>query len=168
MIFMSQELITNWKKEHQELLDLLFDIISEIKAGKIEHAWVLMEEFSGKAGPLLRFEEEVVFPHLTQIISKKNVDILFQEHDDMIKTFEKLYLVLNKNQYTKEELDTAIEMAEYTLLRIASHEGLELFFERLSDSALREIVEEKDKIYKEGIDLHKWIETIRERKVLIV
>ncbi len=164
---MNEELLNNWIKDHQKLLDLLYDIMVDIKEGRIEHAWALMEEFSAEAGPLLRFEEDVLFPHLKPIIGEKNVDLLLQDHDEIIRTFEKLYLVLNKNQYSKEEIETALDMTKYTLLKIALHEGLQLFFNMLSDSAQREMVEERDKLYKDGIDLHRWIDQIRERKVLI-
>jgi hypothetical protein len=137
------------------------ELIAAFRDRTPERARSLLSRIGKLSGPHFRYEEEVMYPGLVQIFGQKYVDTLVREHDDAIRSVERLAELSAKDRWTAAEIEEGVELARGILPHVSDCDGLSLMVERLPENEVDAIFAARDRALAEGFDLMRWAREIR-------
>jgi hypothetical protein len=155
-----------FRQEHREIRDLLFDMITSFIEHDINKSEELLKQLDVLAGPHFRYEEEALYPALIKFYGEPYINKLLTDHDLVIARAKRLNLLIHKERIEKDEFTDSINTVRSILPHVSDCEGLSIMVEKLEDSVINKICASMKNARKTKTPLIEWAETIRERKLL--
>ncbi|MCA0453917.1 MAG: hemerythrin domain-containing protein [Chloroflexi bacterium] len=155
-----------FRGEHRQLRDTVLDLISAFQSHDTAALPHLIHQAIVCAGPHCRYEEDALYPALSQFFEPDYIEILLIDHDWMIGVMKQLRVFSKQAQLTDDDVQLAIRMARSMLLHISDCEGLSIMVERLSPPVVHSVLDARTWSLNEGLDLLQWAEHVRGRPYL--
>lgn len=163
---MSEAFTRQFRAEHREVRDALFDLSDAFAAHDAAGAGALLGKIAGLTGPHFRYEEETMYPSLVQIFGADYVSALIDDHDGVIAGARRLV------ELAGGPIDDAVAVEAKSVVQgmlphVSDCDGLSIMVERLSDAEVDAIFATRDRALADGLDLLTWDETVRSRPALV-
>jgi hypothetical protein len=155
-----------FRQEHREIRDLLFDMITSFLKHDFEKAGALLESLNSLTGPHFRYEEERLYPALIEIYGEQYINKLLTDHDLAIARAKKLNSMIKAGSKEKNDITDCVNTVRSILPHVSDCEGLSIMVEKLDDKVLGTICNSVEEARKANIPLIEWSETSRTRKPL--
>lgn len=155
-----------FRQEHREIRDLLFDMITSFGEKDFEKSGTLLESLNVLTGPHFRYEEEALYPALIQIYGEHYINKLLTDHDLAIARAKKLSSMIEAGSKEKDDIADCINLVRSILPHVSDCEGLSIMVEKLDDGIVDSICNSMEDARKANLPLIKWSETSRKRKPL--
>lgn len=152
-----------FRQEHRQIRDGLLDLIEAFRSRDLDRARTLLGQISTLAGPHFRYEEESLYPTLTDIFGEGYIKQLFEDHDRAIAGARRLVELANKADLTEDEVAEAVRIVQGILPHVSDCDGLSIMVERVPDASVQGILDRREAALAENIDLMRWAETVRGR-----
>lgn len=154
--------IQEFREDHRKVRDSLIDIGDALERRDVTKAREILGGLNTLVGPHFRFEEDILYNALRELLGEY-VDQLLQEHDDVILKAKTLADLLSRDTITKGEGVEARNAARSLLVHVSNCDGLALLSERLSDDEHSELDRKFLETRKAGVPLLEWAEKIRKK-----
>ncbi|MBZ0299189.1 MAG: hemerythrin domain-containing protein [Anaerolineae bacterium] len=155
-----------FRQEHRQLRDTLLDLIEAFQRRDMAALPVLINQALVCAGPHCRYEEDALYPALSQFFEPDYIEILLIDHDWMIGAMRQLHVFSKQTQLGDDDIHMAVRLLQNMLPHVSDCEGLSIMVERLSPPVVQSILEARIWSLSEGLDLLQWAEQIRRRPFL--
>ncbi len=155
-----------FRQEHREIRDLLFDMITSFLEHDFEKAEALLESLDSLAGPHFMYEEEELYPALTGIFGEQYINKLLTDHDLAIARAKKLNSMIKAGSKEKDDITDCVNTVRSILPHVSDCEGLSIMVEKLDDKVVDSICNKVEEARRANIPLIEWSETSRNRKPL--
>lgn len=152
-----------FREEHRQIRDRLLDVLEAFKNRDLARARDLLGEISALAGPHFRYEEESLYPALTDLFGEEYIEELFQDHDRAIAGARRLVELAGKTDLTEDEVAEAVRIVRGILPHVSDCDGLSIMVERVPETSVQEILSRRDAARAENLDLMRWAEAVRGR-----
>lgn len=157
-----------FREEHRQVRDALLDLIAAFTRRDQQQIRALLGRIAALTGPHFRYEEEAVYPALTEIFGTDFIESLFSAHDGVIATAKKLVDLASKDSLSEEEANEAVRLTRGVLPHVSDCDGLSIMVERLPEEKVQSILDARDQSLWAGLDLIQWATQIRQRPVAAV
>jgi len=155
-----------FRQEHREIRDLLFDMITSFLKHDFEKSGALLERLDSLTGPHFRYEEEELYPALIEIFGEQYINKLLTDHDLAIARAKKLSSMIKAGSKEKEDITDCVNTVRSILPHVSDCEGLSIMVEKLDDKVVDSICNSVEEARKANIPLIEWSETSRTRQPL--
>ena len=152
-----------FRQEHREIRDLLFDMITSFGEQDFEKSGALLKRLDILTGPHFRYEEESLYPALIQVYGEAYINKLLTDHDLAIARAKKLNSMIDKGSKEKDDITECINTVRSILPHVSDCEGLSIMVERLDDGIIHTICDSMENARKANLPLIEWSETARNR-----
>jgi len=155
-----------FRQEHREIRDLLFDMITSFGEQDFEKSGALLERLDVLTGPHFRYEEEALYPALIQVYGEHYINKLLTDHDLAIARAKKLNSKIETGSKEKDDIADCINTVRSILPHVSDCEGLSIMVEKLDDGIVDSICTSMEEARAANLPLIKWSETARARTPL--
>jgi len=155
-----------FRQEHREIRDLLFDMITSFGEHNFEKSGILLERLDSLTGPHFRYEEEALYPALIEVYGVHYINKLLTDHDLAIARAKKLGTMIETESKEKEDITDCINTVRSILPHVSDCEGLSIMVEKLDGAIIDTICNTIEEARKANLPLIEWSETSRSRKPL--
>jgi hypothetical protein len=152
-----------FRGEHRQLRDTFLDIMDAFQRRDDTVLGPLIRQALVCAGPHCRYEEDTLYPALSEFFEPDYIEILFIDHDWMIGAMSKLNALSNQDQFTDDDIPLAVHLVRSMLPHVSDCDGLSIMVERLPLSVVQSILDGRTWSLSEGLDLLQWAEQVRRR-----
>lgn len=156
-----------FREEHRQVRDLLLDLIQAFQARDKSRIHTLLNQIAALTGPHFRYEEESLYPALTEIFGEEYVEKLLGDHDGAIRSAGRLIQLSNKEPLTNEDITEAIRLIRGILPHVSDCDGLSIMVERLPAEKVQSILDSRDHSLQEGLNLVDWAGHVRQRRIAL-
>ena len=157
-----------FREEHRQIRDALLDLITAFSKRDRDQIQSLLGQVATLTGPHFRYEEETLYPALTEIFSPEYVESLLSDHDHAIGAAKKLVDLAGKGSLSEEEANHAVDLIRGVLPHVSDCDGLSIMVERFSEKKVQSILDARDRSNKAGLDLMQWASKVRKRAAAAV
>jgi len=161
-----ESFLREFRQEHRDIRDLLFDMITSFLEHDFEKSGALLESLDSLTGPHFRYEEEGLYPALIEIYGEQYINKLLTDHDLAIARAKNLNSMIKTGSKEKADITDCINTVRSILPHVSDCEGLSIMVERLDDKVIDTICNSVEEAKKANIPLIEWSETSRTRKPL--
>lgn len=161
-----EDFFKEFREEHREIRDLLFDMITSFGKEDFEKSGALLQRLDILTGPHFRYEEESLYPALIEVYGEAYINKLLTDHDLAIARAKKLSSMIDKGSNEKDDITDCVNTVRSILPHVSDCEGLSIMVERMDDEIINTICDSMENARKENIPLIEWSETSRNRKPL--
>ncbi len=155
-----------FRDEHRKIRDLLPELIEAFKARDPERIRPLLGQTATATGPHFRYEEEILYPALVELLGKAYMEQLLREHDRAIETAKRLTELASRETLSDSEVAEAVELIRGMLPHVSDCDGLSLMVEKLPAPKVQEILAAREHSLREGMGLSEWAKRLRTRPLL--
>jgi hypothetical protein len=152
-----------FRQEHRQVRDLLLEFIEAFPQRDGGRTGKLLEQVAQLTGPHFRYEEEALYPALTQIFGAGYIEQLFRAHDGIIRTAFRLSQLAGRADLDDDEVDEAVKLTRSILPHVSDCDGLSIMVERLPEQAVQRVLDVRERSRDAGLDLLTWASEIRGR-----
>jgi hypothetical protein len=152
-----------FREEHRKVRDLLLDLIEAFPQRDGGRTGELLEQVAASTGPHFRYEEEALYPALTQIFGAGYIEQLFRAHDGIIRTAFRLREFAGRANLDDEEVTEAVKLTRSILPHVSDCDGLSIMVERLPEKDVQKVLDVRERSRDAGLDLLTWASEIRGR-----
>lgn len=160
---LSDQFTQLFREEHRKIRDTLLDLIQAFKEKDRARIENLLNQAAVLTGPHFRYEEEALYPALTEIFGEEYIEKLLGDHDQAIGIAKRLVELARKEHLTEEDVAEAVSLIRKVLPHVSDCDGLSIMTEKLSEDKIKSILDTRESSLKAGLDLIKWAESIRNR-----
>lgn len=154
-----------FRDEHRKVRDVLLDLIQAFQARDRDRIQSLLNQTAGYTGPHFRYEEESLYPTLTDIFGEEYIEKLMGDHDRAIGRAGRLIELSKKDPLTAEDVAEAVRHLRSILPHVSDCDGLSIMVERVPEAKVQAILEARTRSLRAGLDLIQWASQVRERPV---
>ncbi|HXG22951.1 MAG TPA: hemerythrin domain-containing protein [Chthonomonadales bacterium] len=156
-----------FREEHRQVRDLLLDLVQAFQERDKSRIHTLLNQIAALTGPHFRYEEESLYPALTEIFGEEYVEKLLHDHDGAIQSAGRLIQLSNKEPLTNEDITEAIRLIRGILPHVSDCDGLSIMVERLPIEKVQSILDSRDHSLQEGLNLVDWAGHVRQRRIAL-
>jgi len=164
MTRLADDFSTIFREEHREVRDGLLQLVDAFLDRSPEQARKILGHVAGLTGPHFRYEEEVMYPQLTQFFGSDYVETLYVEHDGVIASAQRLVELVGQDSWTDAQVEEGVRLIREMLPHVSGCDGLSIMVERLDDDGVRAILDARDRSNEAGADLITWASEIRQSR----
>lgn len=151
------------RDEHRKVRDTLLVLVQAFQDCDKTRIRSLLNQVATCTGPHFRYEEESLYPALSDIYGGNYIEQLLSAHDRAIGTASKLVELAGKEPLADENIAEAKRLIQTVLPHVSDCEGLSLMVERLPEEKVRSILKARDSARRDGLDLVQWASRARNR-----
>lgn len=152
-----------FREEHRKVRDLLLDLIRAFQNRDKASVRLLLHEIVNCTGPHFRYEEESLYPALVGILGEEYILKLFDDHDRAIRAAQRLIELSEKETFTDEGIAEAFRLIRTILPHVSDCDGLSIMVEALPPQIVQHILDTRIAALGTGLDLLRWVTTVRGR-----
>ncbi|MPZ19911.1 MAG: hemerythrin domain-containing protein [Luteitalea sp.] len=152
-----------FREEHRCVRDALFDLIDAFDQRDTGRASSLLQQIAGCTGPHFRYEEEALYPALTDVYGAGYVEQLLTAHDGVIAAAGELSALSGKAELSTDDVERGKQLTRGILPHVSDCEGLSIMVERLPEDVVRTILDTRTRATDAGLDLMRWSREVRQR-----
>lgn len=152
-----------FRAEHRQVRDLLLDLVRAFQERDGRRARSLLVAVAEATGPHFRFEEEAMYPRLTEIFGDDYVGKLLADHDGAIRNARELLTLVGHDELTAEQAERGVELTRRILPHVSDCDGLTIMVETLPEAVVNDILWTREAALDAGLDLLDWAATTRQR-----
>jgi hypothetical protein len=156
-----------FRGEHRQVRDTLLDLIEAFEARDLPRVRGLLSHAAIVTGPHFRYEEESLYPALTDLFGEEYIDKLLGDHDRAIGSAKRLVELAGKSVLTNGDVAQAIRLIRGILPHVSDCDGLSIMVERFAEAQVHSILDARDRSRAEGLDLLRWADGVRNRPVVV-
>lgn len=160
---LADEFTAIFRSEHRQVRDALLELIAAFEVRDRDRILSLLGRIATLTGPHFRYEEESLYPALTQIFGQRYVDHLFEEHDGAIVRAGALVALAQQDELSGEVVARAVEHVREILPHVSDCDGLSVMVEVLPESEVRAVLDARERAQADGLDLLAWARDVRGR-----
>lgn len=154
-----------FREEHRSVRDTLLDLVRAFENRDTTRINLLLHQTARLTGPHFRYEEEALYPGLTEIFGEEYIEKLLRDHDRAIGTAKALVELGSKNDLTDRDIATATRLIRSILPHVSDCDGLSIMVERLPTGKVKAILDARDRSRSKGLDLIQWASQVRNRPI---
>ncbi len=158
-----KDFFKEFREEHREIRDLLFDMITSFGKQDFEKCGALLKRLDILTGPHFRYEEESLYPALIEVYGEAYINKLLTDHDLAIARAKKLNSMIDTGSKDRDDIEECINTVRSILPHVSDCEGLSIMVERFNDGIISTICHAMENARKENLPLIEWSETARNR-----
>lgn len=163
---LADEFSTLFREEHREIRDAPLDLIDAFQARDREAIHSLLGRTAVLTGPYFRYEEESLYPALTEIFGADYIEQLLEDHDRAIGIAHRLIDLAGEDVLTDGKVKGAIQLIRQVLPYVSDCDGLSIMGERFPEEKVQSIQDTRDTSRNE--DRVRWTQQIRPRHAVKV
>lgn len=153
-----------FRAEHRQVRDRLLELISAFERRDPTKAAALLDTIAQLTGPHFRYEEEALYPALTDIFGLDYIEKLLADHDQAIANARRLVQLAQQDALTDTDAAEATALARAILPHVSDCDGLSIMVEVIPDESVRSVLIARDHARLDDLDLLAWSSTVRERR----
>ncbi|MBT5877079.1 MAG: hemerythrin domain-containing protein [Candidatus Latescibacteria bacterium] len=165
---LADEFSTIFREEHRDIRDALLDLIDAFQARDREAINTLLGRTAVLTGPHFRYEEESLYPALTEIFGSDYIEHLLADHDRAIGIAHRLIDIAGEDVLTDAKVKEAVQLIRQVLPHVSDCDGLSIMVERFQEEQVQSILDSRDASRSEDLDLIRWTQQIRPRSAVKV
>jgi hemerythrin len=156
-----------FRAEHRQVRDALIDLIDAFQRRERQRISELLDRIATLTGPHFRYEEEALYPSLTEIFGEEYIEKLLSDHDRAIATARGLVALAAKDELTDADITDAAKMVRSILPHVSDCDGLSIMVERLAEAKVRGIFDARERSLNAGLNLLQWADAVRGRPIAV-
>lgn len=160
---LSDQFTQIFREEHRQVRDLLLNLIPAFKARDRSRLQSLLSQIASLTGPHFRYEEEALYPLLTDFFGEEYVEKLYSDHDRAIASAKRLVELAGKESLSDAEISEAVRLIRGILPHVSDCDGLSIMVETVPEEKVQTILNTRERSLKEGLNLLEWSEKVRAR-----
>ena len=163
---LSDQFTETFRDEHRQVRDTLLRLMQAFNERDLPRVRSLLDQTATLTGPHFRYEEEAVYPALTEFFGDEYVEQLYGDHDRAIRTAKQLVELAGKEALTDDDVKAAVRGVRSVLPHVSDCQGLAIMVECLSDAQVQAILDTRERSLKAGLNLLQWADTVRSRPTI--
>jgi hypothetical protein len=152
-----------FKQEHREIRDAVLNLIQALRNHDQPKVRSFLTQVAQLTGPHFRYEEEAIFPDLSDLLDEKYVETLFINHDLAIGAVERLTELAIRNRISEQENREATTLCR-SLINVLECDELSIMMELLPEEKILAVLAARERCRDDDLDLITWAEDVRRRK----
>lgn len=160
---LSDQFTRLFREEHRTIRDGLLDLLQAFQDRDTSRIQSLLPEIARFVGPHFRYEEEALYPALTDLFGEPYIEQLFGDHDRAIGSAERLVELAGKTPLTDEDVEEAVRLIRGILPHVSDCDGLSIMVERFPEDKVQAVLDRRERSKTEGLDLLTWAHGVRGR-----
>lgn len=133
------DFFTEFRNDHRFVMRTLIEILKRLDARDFAGARELWEELDKATGPHMEFEEQYLYPKLTQLLGEARVNELLAAHQGAAEIIYNSKRILSKEVVSDEEVGQIREWVKIFFQHAADCEGTALLAEALGEEQIDEL-----------------------------
>lgn len=154
-----------FRDEHRQVRDALLALYDAFGKRDGERIGDLLHRIAALTGPHFRYEEEALYPALTDIFGEAYVEKLLVDHDGAIGNANRLVELAGRDPLSDEEVTEAKTLIRAILPHVSDCEGLSIMVERLPEERVQAVLDTRKASLDDGLDLLQWAARVRARSL---
>lgn len=146
-------LIGEFHTDHAKVVQALLDLRHAIQAHEPARVRTTLGQANQLVGPHFKFEEQNLYPSLTEFLGEAGVQRLLTEHDGVFRGVAALVELAGKDAWTEAEARSAGANLELIWEHPVTCDGLSLYIERLPAETQASLLEKMEEMRREGTTL---------------
>ena len=138
------------REEHREVRDALTELNDAFWWRVPEYSPGILRKVVAIAGPHIRYEGEVLYPALTEVVGEEYMGELLAENTQFSRSVERLGQLASKEVWSNEEAKEGVELVRHLLLHVHNCDGLVAIVERLPEEKVRKILSVRQRLQLAG------------------
>lgn len=152
-----------FRDEHRQVRDALLELREAFAERDARRIGDLLQRIAALTGPHFRYEEEALYPALTDIFGQAYIEKLLSDHDGAIRNANRLVELAGKEALSGEDVAEAEALIRSILPHVSDCEGLSIMVERLPEERVQGVLDTREASLSEGLDLLQWATRARAR-----
>jgi hypothetical protein len=146
-------LIGEFHADHAKVVQALMDLRNAIQARDPARVRTTLSQANLLVGPHFKFEEQNLYPSLTEFLGEAGVQRLLTEHDGVFRGVAALVELADRDVWSEAEARSAGANLELIWEHPVTCDGLSLYIERLSAETRASLLEKMEEKRQEGTTL---------------
>lgn len=163
---LADEFTRIFREEHRTVRDTLLELLRAFQDRDAPRLRTLLSGAAAYVGPHFRYEEECLYPVLTEFLGEEHIEHLLADHDSAIGAAAQLVVLAGKDSLGDADVAEARKLIREILPHVSDCDGLSLLVEVLEDEKVKSILDARDRSLQAGLDLFRWANEVRERRIV--
>jgi len=166
-VALAENFSQTFREEHRQVRDALLDLVQAFQERDKARIDALLTQIAVLTGPHFRYEEEALYPSLTEFYGEEYVEKLLGDHDRVIGTAHRLIDLAGRDALVEEDVSQAVRHVRSILPHVSDCDGLSIMVERLPEEKIQGVFQVRDRALAAGLDLLTWAASVRARPAVV-
>lgn len=162
---LANEFAEIFRAEHDEVHREMLNLVCGFNRRAMPVIRQGLKRLAISTGPHFRYEEETLYPVLSEYLGKAYVEEMLVEHDHTIATICRLVHLATSDQLNQAEVTTAVQQLGLLLHDVNDCNELSVVIENLPAAQIMRIGMARSRARQENLHLLEWAQSLRQRAV---
>lgn len=158
-----EEFTNIFRQEHREVWDIILALISAFRNTDRDAIGSLLEKLVELTGPHFRYEEESLYPELTEFFTDEYVAKLYGDHDMAIANAKRVTALASINPLSEEQCRDAVRMLQSIMPHVSDCDGLSILIETMPEEKIQAVLDTREAAREANLSLTTWANGPRNR-----